>query len=97
MNFVLSAISLITSAEPTDGPEWNGDVDLVTPGVVGFVITALIALATVFLLIDMTRRIRRLRYREEIREKLAAEQSGDAESLSSSEVDPETDLDPPRA
>jgi len=45
----------------------------VTPGVVGFVATFFIAAVTVFLLIDMTRRVRRVRYRAEIQEKLAAE------------------------
>ena len=51
------------------------DDDLVTPGWLGFLAIFLIAVATVFLLIDMTRRIRRVRYREEIREKLAAEEA----------------------
>ena len=50
------------------------DDDLVTPGWLGFLAIFLIAVVTVFLLIDMTRRIRRVRYREEIRAKLAAEE-----------------------
>ena len=50
------------------------DDDLVTPGWVGFVVIFALALVTVFLIIDMTRRIRRVRYREEIRAKLAAEE-----------------------
>lgn len=50
------------------------DEDSVTPGWIGFAFIFAIALATVFLIIDMTRRIRRVRYRSEIREKLAAEE-----------------------
>jgi FtsH-binding integral membrane protein len=41
---------------------------------VGFAITFAMAVITVLLIIDMTRRIRRVRYRSEIREKLEAEQ-----------------------
>jgi len=67
------------SADPTPSPipEYTGDPNLVTPGVVGFIAIAVIAVATVLLLIDMTRRVRRVRYRSEVREQIAAE---DAES-----------------
>jgi hypothetical protein len=60
-------------ATPSPVPAYEGDPNLVTPGVIGFVITFLIAAATVLLLLDMTRRVRRVRYREEVREQLAAE------------------------
>jgi TRAP-type C4-dicarboxylate transport system permease small subunit len=50
------------------------DAELVTPTWVGFAITFAMAIATVLLIVDMTRRIRRVRYRAEIREKLEAEQ-----------------------
>ena len=46
----------------------------VTPGWIGFLAIFFIAVATVLLILDMTRRIRRVRYREEVREKLAAEE-----------------------
>ena len=59
---------------PTPIPAFEGDPNIVTPGVVGFAVTFLIAVATVLLVIDMTRRIRRVRYREEIRQELVAEQ-----------------------
>ena len=49
------------------------DDDTVTPGWEGFIAIFAIAVITVFLIIDMTRRVRRVRYRSEIREKLAAE------------------------
>jgi hypothetical protein len=51
------------------------DADSVTPGVWGFVITFMVAAVTVLLIIDMTRRIRRTRYRAEIAQKLDAEQA----------------------
>ena len=52
--------------------------DLVTPGVWGFVITAAIGIIVVLLIVDMTRRIRRVRYRAEIAEKLDAEEAAAA-------------------
>ena len=60
------------SPSPTFG-SYNGDEDLVTPTWVGFAVTFAIALATLLLILDMTRRVRRTRYRSEIREKLEAE------------------------
>ena len=59
---------------PTPMPAFEGDPNIVTPGVIGFAVTFLIAVVTVLLVIDMTRRIRRVRYREEVREQLVAEQ-----------------------
>lgn len=56
------------------------DADSVTPGVWGFVITFMIAVVTVLLILDMTRRVRRTRYRAEIAEKLDAEQAADADA-----------------
>lgn len=60
---------------PSPVPAYEGDPNLVTPGVVGFAVTFFIAIATVLLIIDMNRRVRRVRYREEIREKLEAEKA----------------------
>ena len=61
---------------PVDGPETppGFDPDTVTPGVAGFIAIALVALASILLLVDMSRRIRRVRYRGEIRERLEEEQ-----------------------
>lgn len=63
------------AAAPTPAPTSGPSEDAVTPGVVGFTVTFLIAVAAVLLILDMTRRIRRVRYREEIARKLDAEQS----------------------
>jgi TRAP-type C4-dicarboxylate transport system permease small subunit len=60
------------------------NADSVTPGVWGFVITFLVAAVTVLLIIDMTRRIRRTRYRAEIAAKLDAE-AREAEARKSSD------------
>ncbi|HWR85334.1 MAG TPA: hypothetical protein VN200_05005 [Rhodoglobus sp.] len=59
-------------------PAYDGDPDLVTPGVIGFVITFLVALITVLLIIDMVRRVRRVRYREQVRQELEAERDAGA-------------------
>ena len=50
------------------------DVD-VTPGVWGFVAIAFVAIATVLIIVDMTRRVRRTRYRGEVRERIEAERA----------------------
>ncbi|HLP22901.1 MAG TPA: hypothetical protein VK139_02530 [Microbacteriaceae bacterium] len=51
------------------------DENLVTPGPWGFVATAFIALATIGLIYDAVRRMRRMRYRAEIAAKLDAEEA----------------------
>lgn len=66
----MTLIDLLVAATPSPAPL---DEDTVTPGWVGFVVIFALALVTVFLIIDMTRRVRRVRYREEVREKIAAE------------------------
>ncbi|MEY3310293.1 MAG: hypothetical protein RL107_429 [Actinomycetota bacterium] len=49
------------------------DPNGVTPGVVGFIITAAVAITAIFLILDMNRRMRRLRYREEAAANVDAE------------------------
>ncbi len=55
----------------------NVDPNLVTPGVVGFFAIFLVAIVTVFLILDMTRRIRRTRYRAEIQERIRMEREAE--------------------
>ena len=62
----------LATATPTPPPF---DEDSVTPGWIGFAFIFALALITVLLIVDMTRRIRRVRYRGEIREKIAAEEA----------------------
>jgi hypothetical protein len=44
-----------------------------SPGTVGFIATFLVAVGAVLLFVDLARRVRRMRYREEIRSKLEDE------------------------
>lgn len=74
MSVISQAIIWLADPTPSPSPSAVPD-DLVTPGVIGFVITFLVAVAAVLLIIDMTRRVRRLRYREEVRAQLEAEQA----------------------
>ena len=51
-------------------PAIEVDPNSVTPGVIGFVVTFAVMMAVVLLVLDMVRRVRRVRYRSEIAEKL---------------------------
>lgn len=79
MILVNSALLILGSRlavpSPTPPPDYTGDPNLITPGVWGFIAIFAIAVVTVFLIIDMNRRIRRSRYREEVRLQLEAEQA----------------------
>ena len=68
---LLVRASVVTSMTAPTPP----DDDLITPGVVGFLVTFLVAVATVLLVVDMVRRVRRVNYRDQIREKLLIEQA----------------------
>jgi membrane protein YdbS with pleckstrin-like domain len=59
----------------TDGliPAIEVDPNSVTPGVIGFVATFLVVAVVLLLIADMVRRVRRVRYRAEINERLDAE------------------------
>jgi hypothetical protein len=69
-SLALAALAAVTPS-PTPAPDF--DPNSVTPTWVGFAITFLVAAATVLLILDMVRRIRRTRYRGEIQELLDAE------------------------
>jgi hypothetical protein len=58
-----------TAVDPLDDPTKT----YYSPGVIGFIAVFLMMLAATFLIIDMVRRVRRVRYRSEIQEKLASE------------------------
>lgn len=51
------------------------DPDTVTPGVWGFLAILFVAVATILLVLDMLRRVRRTRYRGEVREQLERERA----------------------
>lgn len=67
--------SVWLAATPSPAPSGAPSDDSVTPGLLGFLVTFLIAVAAVLLVLDMVRRIRRVRYRAEIAEKLDAEEA----------------------
>ena len=69
--------SVWLAATPAPTPSGAPSDDSVTPGVVGFAVTFFIAVAAILLILDMNRRIRRVRYRAEIAEKLDSEQRGE--------------------
>ncbi len=98
MHHALAAL-VHAAATPSPTPT-QVDPELVTPGVWGFVITALVALAVVFLVWDMMRRIRRGRVRADIREELdAEEQAGravEASDVDDQRIDPRDDERPGR-
>jgi hypothetical protein len=51
-------------------PAIEVDPNSVTPGVIGFVMTFGVMIAVLLLVIDMVRRVRRVRYRQEIADRL---------------------------
>ncbi|WP_106814374.1 hypothetical protein [Microbacterium timonense] len=85
MHHALAAFAR-AAATPTPTPTPAVDPDLVTPGVVGFLFTALIAIAVIFLVWDMMRRIRRGRVRADIQEELDAQEQA-ARAVEATEVD----------
>lgn len=68
-------------------PEVVIDDTWYSPGVVGFIATFAVAAAAVFIIFDMVRRIRRVRYRAEISEKLDLEQQQKIAQQDSAESD----------
>lgn len=74
LNATIWAHAAIRSAEENNVLTYNPDD--VTPGVIGFGVTALVALAIIFLGLDMYRRVRRMRFREEVRAEIAEELEG---------------------
>jgi hypothetical protein len=65
---------ILWAATPTPTPT-PFDPDSVTPGVIGFVVTLGLIVATIVILISMNRRVRRVTYRAEIAERLDAEEA----------------------
>ena len=75
MNTLLAIVIWAADPTPSPYPAYTGDENLITPGVFGFAVTFFVALATILLLVDMSRRMRRLRYRAEVQEQLEAERA----------------------
>ena len=92
MHHALAA--LFRAATPTPSAPASPDPDLVTPGVIGFLVTAFVAIAVILLVWDMMRRIRRGRVRADLMEELDAEEQARAEGTDGIRVET-TDEDEP--
>jgi flagellar biosynthesis/type III secretory pathway M-ring protein FliF/YscJ len=97
-------LSAATTPTPTPTPS-EVDPDIVTPGVVGFLVTAFVAIAVILLVWDMMRRIRRGRVRADIQEELDAEEQAarateateaDDQNIDADAADDRSDDDDPR-
>ncbi|WP_341975434.1 hypothetical protein LTA6_000051 [Microbacterium sp. LTA6] len=82
---------VLTGTEtPMPTPTMTVAPEAVTPGFVGFAVIVIVLIAVILLIWDMNRRIRRVRYREEVRVELDAEQAAHAADEAT-----ETDADLP--
>ncbi|WP_157887529.1 hypothetical protein [Frondihabitans sp. PAMC 28766] len=84
MSILLTAqtalVTVLAESGPTQLPVQKVSDNQVTPGWIGFLAIFFVGVATLFLIIDMTRRVRRTRYRGEIREQIELERQQAAEA-----------------
>lgn len=66
-------LSALLAATPSPTPTLDPAETFYSPGTIGFIMTFFVTAGAVALIFDMVRRIRRVRYRAEIAEKLASE------------------------
>ena len=76
----MKTLALILVATPTPSPTEDPANTFYSPGTIGFLLTFFVAGSAVLLIFDMVRRVRRVRYRAEIQEKLAAEEQAKEQS-----------------
>ncbi len=69
-------ISAILAATPSPSATTDPANTFYSPGTIGFIATFGMAVGATFIIFDLVRRVRRVRYRAEIQEKLDAETSG---------------------
>ncbi|MDI2021737.1 hypothetical protein [Paenarthrobacter nicotinovorans] len=77
MHHLILALTVTPSPDPTGTLRPGLSEDQVTPGTWGFVLTAFIVILTTFLIVDMVRRIRRVRYRAQVEEARLAAEAGE--------------------
>jgi uncharacterized membrane protein len=77
MHILLSAL---LAATPSPSATTDPSQYYSSPGTIGFVMTFFITVGAIALIFDMVRRIRRVRYRGEIAEKLIAEAEAKSEA-----------------
>ena len=76
-------LALATTPTPMPTPTLRDGIseDQVTPGLLGFIMTAFFVVATALLIVDMVRRIRRVRYRAQVEEeRMAAAAAADVDA-----------------
>ena len=84
-------LSLATTPTPLPTPTLREGIseDQVTPGLLGFIMTAFFVVATALLIVDMVRRIRRVRYRAQVEEdRIAAAAAADVEAAGAADAAP---------
>lgn len=82
MHHLLIALATAPAPSPTPSLRPGLSEDQVTPGMWGFIMTAFFVLATTLLIVDMVRRIRRVRYRAQVEEeRMAALAAADQDML----------------
>jgi hypothetical protein len=76
-------VALATTPSPLPTPSLREGVseDQITPGLWGFIMTAFFVLATTLLIVDMVRRIRRVRYRAQVEEERLAALAAGAQDM----------------
>jgi hypothetical protein len=72
VHFLLTALATTPAPAPSPSLRPGVTADQVTPGLLGFLLTAFIVVLTALLIVDMVRRIRRVRYRAQVEEERAA-------------------------
>jgi len=81
VHYLLLSLAATPSPLPTPGLREGISEDQITPGLWGFIMTAFFVLATTLLIVDMVRRIRRVRYRAQVEEeRQAAAEAADIEA-----------------
>ena len=82
MHSLLLALATTPAPAPTPSLRPGLSQDQVTPGLLGFLLTAFIVVLTALLIVDMVRRIRRVRYRAQVEEERAAAEDAAADGAS---------------
>lgn len=72
----------LATSEPSPGGDLREGLDpeAVTPGTLGFLATLFVVVATFFLIRDMAKRVRRVRYRQQVQEEAAQAEAEAGES-----------------
>jgi hypothetical protein len=92
---VTHLLGLLVAAVPVPSPTTDElDPLTVSPGLVGFLATFAVAVATVLLILDMVRRLRRMRFRED-QERRREEEAARAQEAARDDAAPAPDDDPP--